>query len=271
MNALARDILHQEIARLRDREALLAEQVRQLNAMLAPIVIFPGAWKLTRQESLALASLYGSPSGFRSKEALHAAMSGDIELETDDKIVDVIIHKIRRKLPPSVVITTVWGEGYALEAMSRNYVAAAMGHPTDPSALADFIRESTAMSFDIVQSPIAKGSADASVLLRESKISKPALVIGMSAAFASKTGFTAKDRFQLAIGKGDKKGLLRLQRHESGGFVPKVLRAGALVFHCGWIERFGTEAQAKENVRIDVIDKDTVEIVLPKWADEIED
>ncbi|MGX9389783.1 helix-turn-helix domain-containing protein [Nitrobacteraceae bacterium UC4446_H13] len=273
MTLPAQSSLHSEIARLRDREGLLCEQVRQLNELLAPSIVFPRVWKLTAQESRLVGSLYVSSNGFRTKAALHVAVSGDLEVETNEKLVDVVICKIRPKLPKAVQIETVWGEGYQIDVSGRRYLAAALGHPTDPQSLIQFIGEAMAMSFDIVRAPAkVAGGGDASVVLSLARASsRPRLIVSLRAHFAVRCGFTAADTYSLHIGRGEKKGLLRLVRDPEGGFKPKPLKHGALTVNCGHIERFGTEAEPKESVRADIIDADTVEIVLPKWADECED
>lgn len=82
-------------------------------------VHLPRAWKLTPGENRVLADLVKmAPGAIASKERLHSAFSGEMEAETEIKIVDVIICKVRKKLKdagfePSV-IETVWGRGYTL-------------------------------------------------------------------------------------------------------------------------------------------------------------
>lgn len=268
-----RDDLHRSIAELRDENGLLREQVRQLNALLMPAILFPKSWRLSKQERRCVGSLYASRNGFRTKEALHTAISNDIEVETDEKLVDVIICKIRGKLPDMVTIETIWGEGYRIPARGRAYIAAALGHPSNPESITEFIKETNLMSFDIIKAPKkAISGGDANVLLRGFKNSnQPALIVSLRAHFATKANFKSSDSFSLHIGIGDKKGFLRLARDAGGGFKAKPLKNGAISFNCGHIERFGSEAEPKESVRADLIDADTVEIVLPRWSEEIED
>jgi DNA-binding winged helix-turn-helix (wHTH) protein len=208
MNALVlRNDLHREIAALREHNELLVEQVRQLNDLLAPGLVFPRVWKLTRQERACVGSLYASQSGFRTKEALHSAISGDIEVETDEKLVDVIIHKVRKKLPPGIAIDTVWGEGYSISTSGRARLAAALGHPTDPAAITAHVMEINRMSFDTIKAPVkAINGGDASVLLRGSKKgTQPRLILSLRAHFAQRCGFTIADGFNLQVGRGEKK------------------------------------------------------------------
>jgi DNA-binding response OmpR family regulator len=72
-----------------------------------------------------LAALVSARRGL-SKDALHAAINGAIEIETDPKIVDVLVCKLRRKLPRDVAIETIWGFGYVLSDAGRAFVTRAM-------------------------------------------------------------------------------------------------------------------------------------------------
>jgi DNA-binding response OmpR family regulator len=76
---------------------------------------------LTTQEARLIEALYGTPMGLvATKERLHAALSDEIEPETDIKLVDVIVCKVRRKLAGhGMEIVTHWGRGYSLAPQTR--------------------------------------------------------------------------------------------------------------------------------------------------------
>lgn len=117
----ARDLSRERIAALEAELAEAQEEIRQLRAL----VLQQDGWRapleldLTATQEAILAALV--TGGLRSKETLHAATRGPgREVETEIKIVDVQICHIRRKLKPyGLVITTVWGRGYELQAESR--------------------------------------------------------------------------------------------------------------------------------------------------------
>lgn len=143
-----RDDLHRAIAELRDANGLLTEQVRQLTDALAPNFSFPHEWRLTPTETRLLQSLYAADS-YRTKDQLHIALSGDVEVETDEKLVDVVTHKVRRKIAPfGLTIGTQWGLGYFLEAESRARITRALaGEPSQTTE--------TMMSREIAVTPQA--------------------------------------------------------------------------------------------------------------------
>lgn len=132
------DALHREIASLRDGLALRTEEVRQLQDAFAPVPAFPAAWKLTRAETAILGALHAAKSGVLSKAALHIATAG-LEVESDEKIVDIFVCKLRQKLKRAqtgVVVETRWGFGYALGPDSRVRLSAALaGAPLEAPAV----------------------------------------------------------------------------------------------------------------------------------------
>lgn len=120
-----KDDLHREIAELRDALDLRTEECRQLQATLLPPLAYPAAWRLTPQEAKMLSALYAAKGEARTHEALHIAVSG-IEVETDPKIVDVYICKLRGKLKViGVEIETIWAQGYRLTRAARARLDAA--------------------------------------------------------------------------------------------------------------------------------------------------
>lgn len=51
------------------------------------------------------------------KEALFTAIYGDSEVQ--EKILDVFLCKVRKKIPPHITIETLWGRGYTMSPESR--------------------------------------------------------------------------------------------------------------------------------------------------------
>jgi two-component system cell cycle response regulator CtrA len=124
-----RDPLYLEIASLREQLELRDEEVRQLREMFTPVLAFPPQWRLTSRETSMLAALYAA-KGALGKEALHHAVS-DLEIETEPKIVDVYICKIRRKVGRfGIRIETLWGDGFRLRGESRAVIARALDNQT---------------------------------------------------------------------------------------------------------------------------------------------
>jgi DNA-binding response OmpR family regulator len=127
MNGAVRSDLHREIARLRERNEALEREIEWLRELFMPRHQFPAAWRLTPAESRLLSALYAS-RGFITKEAAHHASASADEAETDLKLVDVHVHKLRRKLSPLMgnPVETVWGRGLGLARGARDAIAAAL-------------------------------------------------------------------------------------------------------------------------------------------------
>lgn len=122
-----RDALHQEIARLRRQRDEAREAARQLREMLAPPLAFPLAWRLSPAESRLLSALYSHPNGM-TREALHTVIERDIEIESEIKIVDVFVCKLRAKVTAhGIKIRTLWARGYVLSE-GRELVGAAIAY-----------------------------------------------------------------------------------------------------------------------------------------------
>ena len=106
---------------LRAENELLREQLIQMKELLAPSSIFPTEWKLTRCDEAVLSSLIAAPDGRRSNEALHAAIGG-LEPDTDPKIIQVYICRLRKRADLGIQIETIHGRGYALTAALRAHL-----------------------------------------------------------------------------------------------------------------------------------------------------
>jgi DNA-binding response OmpR family regulator len=100
----------------------LAERVRQLEELLLDHGWVPEAWGLTASENTLLNVL--ALRRLASKEALHLALYGnDPDGGAAIKIIDVMVHKLRRKLAAQdIQIETVWGMGYRLSDETRLYL-----------------------------------------------------------------------------------------------------------------------------------------------------
>ena len=96
---------------------------------------------------------------------------------------------------------------------------------------------------------------------------RPKLCVSLSKSFLVSFPVGKDERFDLLLGTGDKKGLLRLRRNAAGILQARIGKKGGASFHCGFIERFGAEPAEKEFCNASVIDADTVEVVLPAWED----
>lgn len=83
------------------------------------------AFRLTGTEARAIVPILKRTSV--TKENVHTAINairapGDKECSL--KMVDVIVCKIRKKLPEGIEINTVWGRGYSMKAETRVKVSA---------------------------------------------------------------------------------------------------------------------------------------------------
>jgi hypothetical protein len=78
-------------------------------------------FKLTATEGRALVELMEHQHV--SREALHAAMARDGNPISQLKTIDVVIHKLRKKLKPyGIDISTIWGSGFALAESGRDKI-----------------------------------------------------------------------------------------------------------------------------------------------------
>lgn len=105
-----------------DRIGFLEEQVRQLrDALVPPGFRAPREWKLTAKENAVLAALVERE--LVTRDQMMTALYSHRDDAPEPKIIDVFVHKIRRKLPPDVVIETRWGEGWSLRPDCRARLA----------------------------------------------------------------------------------------------------------------------------------------------------
>lgn len=107
-----------ENQRLRDRLAVLEDA-------LGLGIVTPVEWRLTRTEMALFGALYRR-GGVLSKIAALAAMyGGNPDDEPSDRIVDVFICKLRKKLAPfSITIETRRGLGWQMSTTGREIARA---------------------------------------------------------------------------------------------------------------------------------------------------
>lgn len=95
-------------------------------------------FKLTSTEAALFSMLVRRPE--TTKASLHLAVQKPDKDETEEKIVDVLVCKIRTKFrkrgPVELVdqIETIWGVGYYLTPVGRKFVMKTLGLPYDPGS-----------------------------------------------------------------------------------------------------------------------------------------
>jgi DNA-binding response OmpR family regulator len=94
------------------------------NAEAVAVAILRLRLELTRAEARALLAL--ARRGHASKQELHTAIAGGAPV-TGPKVIEVIISRLRAKLPREIEIKTIWGVGYALTETARDSVRALLG------------------------------------------------------------------------------------------------------------------------------------------------
>lgn len=107
-------LLEEENERLRGRVDWLEDTFLGMN------IPIPIEWGLTASEAKVVRAL-ARRSELTKEQIMTALYSGRNDGEEPDmKIVDVLVHKIRRKVDGfGVSIATLWGRGYALDATTR--------------------------------------------------------------------------------------------------------------------------------------------------------
>jgi two-component system cell cycle response regulator CtrA len=262
---IARDDLHREIAQLRDRCDALAHENECLRKLFMPPTHFPSAWKLTATEGDALAALYACKS-YLTKAALHHAMSGD-EAETDEKMVDIYVHKLRRKLQPFFgdTIETLWARGYGLTRNARAAIAAAIAGADHTAA------SEGAMAFETIIVGLKKPKPQGSIVLSDKAgTGRPRCRISLTKAFAETFGLAAGQRLEVQLGTGTDEGKLRFLRtgaKDRGIAVTKV-GIGGVSLTLGHVPALGEEALAKTALDVALVDDTAFDVVLPGAAGE---
>ncbi|PZU43911.1 MAG: heavy metal resistance protein CzcR [Microbacterium sp.] len=102
----------------------LRERIVQLEEMLGFRTPLPLEWRLTGREAGVVGFLLKRPLATKS-EIMSALYSLQIDDAPHEKIVDVFVCNIRKKLRPfGVKIQTVWGQGYSIDASTRARLSA---------------------------------------------------------------------------------------------------------------------------------------------------
>lgn len=112
---------------VREENETLRERIRQLETLLAPVVVLPPEWGLSRNETLIFRVLLGREMA--TKDQMMAILYGDRADEPPDpKILSVFIFKMRKKLKPfDINIRTFWGSGAGLDPDTRQRFRATAG------------------------------------------------------------------------------------------------------------------------------------------------
>lgn len=108
-----------EILDLRDQVFELEQMVRAFRSDDSDHLFIPTEWNLRPQERAVLKCLMTSPTGFRRLRVLHLVTSNKTIMESDPKVVQVVICRLRMALKRfDVEIKTVKNEGYCLPSDS---------------------------------------------------------------------------------------------------------------------------------------------------------
>ncbi len=99
------------------REDRAPSSIPQILAQDEVIMAIMRTIKATPTQSALLAALLRKPD--MTKEGLHNCIQRPDKEPTDQKIVDVLICNLRKKLPEGVKINTLWGYGYGMDKDSR--------------------------------------------------------------------------------------------------------------------------------------------------------
>lgn len=133
------------------------------------------------------------------------------------------------------------------------------------------------MAFDKLEALVKSGRAGLpasvalSVMGKSGGGGRPRCRVSFSAAFAAEAAIKDAERFDVLLGTGEQKGLLRLKRSKKGVAEAMTLpKSGGVSFNLGYIERFGSEPEERQYCNATLVDADTIEVVLPSWADEQE-
>ena len=109
----------------RERIAELEEEIRQLREALTPEIAFPRGLRLTPFEGRLLAFLYARSPNVMSKERIREALYPCDVDGPSDKVFDVYISNMRKKLRPyDVKIVSTWALGWSIDAPAKRRLAA---------------------------------------------------------------------------------------------------------------------------------------------------
>lgn len=119
------DVKDQKIAQLEEQIELLKHVNEELRTAVGRNTGFDGLPRMTRIEATILALL--ARHGVRTHQQIYAALYAGRLDPPDDDITKVHVHKLRARLEGTgIEIITRLGNGYELEATSREMVLMAM-------------------------------------------------------------------------------------------------------------------------------------------------
>lgn len=119
--------LHRENEALKQRVEALEHLVDSLVQSIGGLTTaLPNTWHLSLQEEVVFRLLYSRRRPVPRWELMDG-LYGDNGMRPGDKIIDVLICKMRKKLDPyGILIETVWGNGYQLTKDARLLARAAI-------------------------------------------------------------------------------------------------------------------------------------------------
>ena len=102
----------------------LRERIVQLEELLGFRTLLPIEWRLTGKEAGLVGFLLTRPLASKA-DLMSALYSLRPDEPPHEKIVDVFVCKVRKKLRPfGVEILTVWGQGYRIDKATRERLTA---------------------------------------------------------------------------------------------------------------------------------------------------
>ena len=115
----ASTLTRRQVVALMEENQELREALRQMQEDLIPQAFVPPEWHLSGRERDLLLALRGGSPNVVHRERLLTALYGVLEQDMpDQKILDVFVCKLRRKLTVAesgVTIETVWGRGWRID------------------------------------------------------------------------------------------------------------------------------------------------------------
>jgi two-component system cell cycle response regulator CtrA len=105
--------------KLREENELLKEQIAFLTAALMGTEPLPLEWKLTETEERLMRVLMARE--YATKDTILAALYWDKDEPGDEKMIDVLVCRIRKKIKRfGIDIKTHWGRGFYLPTEVRS-------------------------------------------------------------------------------------------------------------------------------------------------------
>ena len=136
MSASPHSLSREQVIALLEERDTLREHVRQLEEALedalAPTLALPDAWRLTTTEERFLCAIRAVGPNILHRERGLLALYGMWDDMPDQKIIDVWLSKLRKKLREAqaqITIETIWGRGWRMPAEScARFDAAVAAH-----------------------------------------------------------------------------------------------------------------------------------------------